>query len=75
MEICQRMGWSLEQWYDLSNGERLDWEAWDFRRQQQLTRLLEQIQYDETNDAGEVKHYVRDYGTYISILRELWRCA
>lgn len=27
--------------------------------------------YDETNDKGETKHYVRDYGAYIDVLRAL----
>lgn len=67
------MGWSLAQWSELADYERLDWEAYHVRRQRQLRHLLEQMQYDETNDAGEVKHYVRDYGAYIDVLKELYR--
>ena len=80
MEICQRMGWSVEKhWLSLSDWERDDWLAWEHRRREKLNAILDKMTYDETKtetDANGVqkivtKHFVKDYGAYISVLREL----
>ena len=80
MEICQRMGWSVEKhWLSLSDWERTDWLAWQHRRREKLNAILDKMTYDETKfneetKQMETKHFVRDYGAYINILRELEGC-
>ncbi len=77
MDILDRKGWTIEFWLTLTDNERVDWLAWQKRRERQLEALLRQMKYDktETADSGEqvVKHYVHDYGAYIDILKELYR--
>lgn len=72
MAICQRMHWSVERdWLTLPEWERVDWLAWRVRQRRERRQLLAMMQYEETNDQGETKHYVRDYGAYIDVLKEL----
>lgn len=73
MEVCQRMGWTVEYWLTLSEIERTEWLAWRLRRQRELKRILDMMQYEESDkETGEAKHYVRDYGAYIDTLKELY---
>lgn len=70
LRICQRMGWTLEHWLSLNEWERLEWAAYDVFQRKQAEMMLKAVQFEETDDKGVTKHLVKDYPTYIALLRE-----
>lgn len=54
MRICARMGWSLPQWQSLNPRERLDWLAWDYRRESKLADLRNTLTNLKYPDPGSL---------------------
>ena len=70
MDICQQQGWNIHNdWMNLPEWERVDWLARHHRKRKQAETMLKALQYEETDEKG-TRHLVRDYATFIALLRE-----
>ena len=79
MDICQRLGWTLEQWLSLSEWERTDWLAYRLYQRRRITALIDGMTSPHKDKDGNLIHdqngkpmeLVKDFGAYITLLREL----
>lgn len=51
--ICQANGWTLEQWRVMPDDDRLEWLAWQQRKEDNLSEILKLSR--RTDDDGEEK--------------------